>query len=524
MSRYKDVGNGQLKKLSYWRVAITVLILIAICLGFGYSIYSKRVVLTANSNKPWFASYVDATATPAYAFEQIGTTKNRDAILSFIVSSSTDGCTPTWGNAYTLDQASTSIDLDRRIDTLQQQGGSVAVSFGGRNNQELANACTNPDLLFNAYQSVVDRYHINTIDLDIESTSLKDPAANARRADAIAKLQSTRRSKGKNLAVWVTLPATPQGLTVDGKNMIFDLISKGVDISGVNVLAMDYGESLSSGQSMLSGAESALNQTQRQLGIIYELNNTHLSSATLWSKIGVTPMIGQNDTYDEVFTLSDASGLNKFSRSRGVGRISMWSANRDKSCGINYINLKIVSDACSGVAQSNNEFSKLLSEGFIGDVSLNSSLVTKSTKTSSTAQTPDDPATSPYQIWAINNTYAAQTKVVWHHTVYRAKWYTQGDIPDNPVLESWQTPWEVIGPVLPGEKPAVKQTLPAGTYPSWSGSKIYTAGDIILLDGVPYQAKWWTQGDSPAAAEYNANNSPWVPLSDSQIKFIKSTL
>ena len=43
----------------------------------------------------------------------------------------------------------------------------------------------------------------------------------------------------------------------------------------------------------------------------------------------------------------------------------------------------------------------------------------------------DDPATSPYPIWNVNQAYPKGTKIVWHHNVYQAKWYSIGDQPDT---------------------------------------------------------------------------------------------
>src|SRR5690349_4370642 len=198
------------RRLSPWRVMLALFILVSLPAGAVFALQQWHTSRPTVSNKPWFASYVDVTATPAFAFEQMGTTSNRDAVLSFIVSSPVDTCTPSWGAAYTLSQATGLLDLERRIARLQQQGGSVAISFGGQKNQELAVNCTDPDKLFNAYQSVVDQYNINTIDLDLEGAGLTDVAAVSRRATAIAQLQSQRRAAGKQFAVWVTLPVTPQ--------------------------------------------------------------------------------------------------------------------------------------------------------------------------------------------------------------------------------------------------------------------------------------------------------------------------
>ncbi|HLG60302.1 MAG TPA: carbohydrate-binding protein [Ktedonosporobacter sp.] len=508
------------RRLSPWRVMLAIFILASLSACTFFALQEWHASQPTVSNKPWFASYVDVTATPEFAFDQLGTTSNRDAVLSFIVSFPMDACTPAWGGAYTLSQAAGSLDLERRIAHLQQQGGSVAISFGGQKNQELAVNCTDPDKLFNAYQSVVNQYNINTIDLDLEGDSLTDAAAASRRATAIAQLQSERRAAGKQLAVWVTLPVTPQGLDEDGTNAVSQLLAHHVDLAGVNIMTMNYGSSLVKGTTMASAAESALIQTERQLGVLYQLAGVYLNDATLWAKMGATPMIGQNDTPDEVFTLADATELNQFALSHKLARMSMWSANRDLACGTNYVFTQVVSDACSGVQQDAYGFANRLGAGFDGSIFLSAGLVTTADTLSKIAQQPDDPATSPYQIWSPTGAYLKGTKVVWHHNVYQAKWWTQGDVPDNPVLQQWQTPWTLIGPVLPGEKPIPQPTLPAGTYPDWSGTATYNTGDRVLFNGVPYQAKWWNRGQSPAAATSNPDNSPWVPLTQEQINAI----
>lgn len=514
--------SGQpVRHLSLPRVFLALFLLIGCTTGSAYAAQqwwaTKSLALD-----PWYAAYVDVTATPRFAFEQLGATPQHNVVLSFIVSLPANACTPSWGAAYTLDQASGSLDLDRRIARLEQQGGHVAVSFGGRDNQDLAVGCTDPQQLEGAYKSVIDRYNLDTIDLDLESSNLTDSVAAARRATALAALQAEQRAAGKKLAIWLTLPVTPQGLTEDGTTCIATLLAKGVDLAGINIMVMDYGTSLASGQTVLSGSESALTATHRQLGILYDLAGIHLNSQSLWAKLGATPMIGQNDSAGEVFTLDDAQAFNQFARSQGVGRMSMWSANRDLACGSNYVYLSVVSDSCSGVAQAKQQFASTLSAGFNGTLADNAGWVTKADAQSQNLQAPDDPATSPYQIWTPTGAYLTGTKVVWHHNVYQAKWWTQGDVPDDPVLQTWQTPWELIGPVLPGEKPIPQPTLPPGSYPTWSGTAIYNAGQRVLFNGVPYQAKWWNQGQSPAAAASNPDGSPWVPLTQAQVNDILS--
>ncbi len=506
------------RRLSPWRVLFGVSVLVVVVAVSALSIFNWQTNKSTISDEPWFAPYVDVTSTPTFAFDQLGSTKHKDAMLSFVVSSKNDPCTPSWGAAYTLDQASARLDLDRRIARLQQQGGHVAVSFGGVLNDELAVKCTDEAKLEQAYKSVIERYHIDTIDLDLESTGLQQDAQE-RRAKVLAKIQQERRASDEKLAIWVTLPVIPSGLTEDGTNAVAALL-KHVDLAGVNVMTMNYGQAIEEGQGMADASKAALTQTHRQLGILYKQAGIRLNEGTLWSKIGATPMIGQNEFKDEVFNVDDAQALNKFAQSKHIGRMSMWSANRDTPCGSNYVDVKKVSDSCSGVKSPKGSFADTLSSGFGGNMSSSAGIVTKNDDAESTKQTKDDPASSPYQIWTEVGAYLEGTKVVWHGNVYQAKWWTKGDVPDSPVLQAYQTPWELIGPVLPGEKPVEQPTLPAGTYPEWSGDEAYDTGVRILFDGVPYQAKWWSRGDSPAAASSNADSSPWVALTQAEIDVV----
>lgn len=507
------------RRLSFARVLLVLVILVAIIYALLMNLKTQQEVKSVANFEPWFASYVDVTATPSFDFEQLGSTPTSQVVLSFIVSSGDEPCMPTWGNYYSLDEAAVSLDLDRRIARLQQLGGRVAISFGGALNNELSSNCTDHAKLVEAYESVIERYNIDTIDLDLEGVNLSNQDAAIRRSKAIFELQKKRREDGKSLAVWLTLPVAPQGMTPDGTNAVAQALASGVDLSGVNLMVMDYGESKNKSDTMFEASKKALIEGHRQLSILYSQAEINLNSSTIWRKIGATPMIGQNDVKDEVFTIEDAKNLNKFATTVGIGRLSMWSANRDLPCGENYVNIKLVSDACSGVSDKKQAYSLELSNGFKGNFSQNSMLITTEDSDTKVHEI-DDPNKSPYQVWEESATYLEGVKVVWHGNVYESKWWTRGDLPDNPVLQSWETPWQLIGPVLDGEQPVEQLKLPKGTYPDWSGSEEYDAGELILFNDVPYRAKWWNQGESPGQSSSNTDASPWIALSQKQIEEI----
>lgn len=510
-------------RLSPIRIAVAVIALGGLGVGSAYGYDAWNDTRSTLSEKPWFAGYVDATATPTFEFESPSSTAGNEVMLSFIVAATDQPCEPSWGTAYSMDEAAVSLDLDRRIARLKQKDGGVAVSFGGLNNSELGSVCTDPAKLKAAYSSVLDRYEATTIDLDIEGDDLADTAAGERRATAIASLQAERRAAGKEVAVWLTLPAATFGLTEDGTTAVAQMLAAGVDLAGVNAMTMDFGDSREKTQSMSDAAISALEQTHRQLKALYTRAGTSLTDATLWHKIGATPMLGQNDVKGEIFTLDDAAALNEFGIAQGLGRMSVWSMNRDQTCGANYVDVGRVSDSCSGVDQGDSTFAGILSKGFDGSALTSAGVVTTAEPVDPN-DILDNPATSPYAIWSDDASYLQGTKIVWHRNVYEAKWWTSGDLPDSPVLAEWETPWTLIGPVLPGETPVVVPTLPDGTYPDWAGVTAYDKGARVLFSGVPFEAKWWTQGDSPEAASSEPDASPWVPLKASEIANIVAGL
>lgn len=307
------------------------------CVGIAF------FALTTKQSSPLkqFVPYVDVTAFPAADFEESG------GILAFIVAHKSNPCTPSWGGEYTLQQADTHLKIDERIAMAAHQGSKIAVSFGGLNNRDLAVGCTDPAKLAAAYALVVERYSLSEIDLDIEASALQSSAANERRAVAIAELQA----RHPNLAVWVTLPVTSEGLTEAGLQALNALTAKNVRVTGVNIMTMNFG--LVPGQTMTQATESALTHTHHQLATIYK----DASSEEIWTKIGATPMVGRNDLDGEVFTLDDAKKLHAFAKSKNLGRVSMWSVNRDVPC-------LVVSSFCNGVNKPKGAFANILGQGF----------------------------------------------------------------------------------------------------------------------------------------------------------------
>lgn len=262
-----------------------------------------------------FVPYVSAWAGSRYDMAAAATRGIKEFTLGFVVSS--DGCTPAWDSGIPFDDET----LTARIEATRRAGGDVRISFGGADGTELATACDDVSQLAAAYTEVIERYGIIRADFDIEGDALADAAATARRAQAIALVQRTH----EGLNVSFTLPAMPDGLTPGALAQLTEARQQGVTVSSVNVMAMNYSgdHTGNMGRYAIQAATAAHDKVRSVLG---------LSDAAAWKTLTVTPMIGVNDVTGEVFTLRDAAELARFAARKGIGRLSMWSAERDRPC------------------------------------------------------------------------------------------------------------------------------------------------------------------------------------------------
>jgi chitinase len=482
-----------------------VLVALVVFAGAGYGGYvglKTRLLIPATAtHQTWFAPYVDVTLTPTYQFQSTSADPARQSVLGFVVAAGKSDCTPSWGGAYTIAAAGQQLAVGPRIAQLQQDGEQAIVSFGGKANTSLDAACTTVTGLTSAYQSVISAYHLTTIDLDIEGSALDNAAAGQRRAAAIAALEKA----DPKLGVWLTLPVEPTGLQDNAMSAITAMLRGHVSIAGVNVMTMDFSSAPAAGTTMAQLAEKALTVTSGQLATLYPEYGIHLRSQQIWQRLGATVMIGQNDIQGENFTVADAQALAAFAGRSHLGRLSLWSINRDSQCGSSFPETGLLSNTCSGTAQSGLQFTQVF------DQLQGNAIVSPGAGKVQPAVADTNPADAPYPQWSASADYPLGYKVVEDGEIYQAKWYNTGDDPSAQVQYSWQTPWELLGPVVSGEGMTIA-TLPAGTYPAWSIDTQYEVGDRVLYQGLPYQAKWINQGTSPATESTDPSGSPWKAL------------
>ena len=496
------------RRLSWTRLGLLAVVVTVVTGGVFVSVTRAEDPAEASSQS-WSVPYVDVTLTPTFQFQDPSANPARTVALAFVVADPENGCAPSWGGYYSLEQAGSDLELDRRIAQLRSAGGDVMVSFGGLVNDELAVSCTDTDDLTDAYRDVVARYDLSAIDLDVEGTAVADQAAAARRAEALATVQREREADGSPLAVWLTVPVAPTGLTSEAVALVRTTLGGHVDLTGVNVMTMDYGDAKIEAQSMQAATEQAIKATVQQVSGLYEEQGTGLSDDEAWARVGATPMIGQNDVDDVVFTVGDAQALAGFARSNGLGRISLWSLNRDAPCSASFADVAVHSNTCSGVEQEPSAFVDAFA-----DLSGGGPAARVDDVVVEPARQPvvDDPAHSPYPIWRSEAQYPAGYKVVWHGSVYQARWYAAGTDPSVPASAGTESPWALLGAVTTTE--AAPQPVPTvdDVTQLWTPETLYQRGDRVVLDGLPYEARWASRGEAPGTLFPIGVDMAWEPL------------
>jgi hypothetical protein len=300
-----------------------------------------------------FAPYVDMTLQPQDLVALSSASGTKTFTLAFVVSGG--ACSPAWGGVTPV--GSSSDYVKRAIAAFHRAGNAVIISFGGEAGTELAESCSSVTSLEGAYQDVVDTYGVYDLDFDIEGAAESDSASIALRSAALALLQRDEASAGHQVEVSLTLPVLPSGFPAAEMAVVRSAVAAGVRVSVFNAMTMDYGGAVAVPAQMGTYAIDAARSVHHQLASIFH----GYRGAELWSMVGITPMIGQNDVTNEVFSLADAVQVAEFAAQEGIGRLSMWSVTRDRQCVQGVIDYD--SNTCSGVLQGSWAFSHVLQTG-----------------------------------------------------------------------------------------------------------------------------------------------------------------
>ncbi|MCB0924301.1 MAG: hypothetical protein KDB50_07125 [Mycobacterium sp.] len=281
----------------------------------------------------FYAPYVDMGGWPVPDLLAISQSNGGGSLFTAAFMQATPDGKLAWAGLNALEPGADNDQaraINQSIKDLQDAGGDVMISLGGAAGTSLAQWGAARGMtatqLADAYAEVIDTYGVTHLDFDIEGAAVAEQASIALHSQALKLLQQSK----PEVQIWYTLPVLPSGLTADGLRVVDTALNAGVTLAGVNVMAMDYGESAAptSGPNAKSMGAYAIDSAESTYNQLTTLYGTHGQTFS-YSQLGVTPMLGVNDITTEVFTLADAQLVEDYARTKGIGMLALWSVTRD---------------------------------------------------------------------------------------------------------------------------------------------------------------------------------------------------
>ncbi|MFF0793580.1 chitinase [Streptomyces spiralis] len=329
--------------------------------------------------------------------------------LAFVLAPNGGGCSPTWDGTASV---SSDTAVKSVIDTIRAKGGDVSVSIGGYGGTKLGQACSDPAATAAAYQQVITKYGLHAIDFDLEEPEYENSAAIHNEIGAAKILQQNN----PGLYVSVTTAGTADGTGWFGKQMLLEAKSQGFTPNNFSIMPFDGGFN---GAASQTGALTRFNQVlQSTFG---------WDEATAYAHEGFSGMNGRSDT-GEMFYQSDFQTVLDFATTHNMDRFTFWSLNRDRQCSPPD-NGGRTSGTCSSVPQNSWDFAKF-SVKFAG--------ATPPTTTPPTSSSPTPPSTECKPAWNASTAYTGGSEVSYNKHNWKAKWWTQNEVPGASQWGPWQ--------------------------------------------------------------------------------------
>ncbi len=259
--------------------------------------------------------------------------------LAFVLS--TGACAPAWSG-----QDGLGAQAAGAIGKVHRAGGHLVVSMGGARGDKLGVRCHDARSLAAAYQEVIDRYHPEGLDLDVEGAEFDGPAVQ----DRILRALTIVRNGNPRLTISVTLPVTPDGLDQRGRRLVRRAAELHAPVDVWMIMPFNFGQG---GGDMGRLAVRATERTHDLLGSVHPDE----SDRALYRRQGIVLMNGRTDT-EETVTPGDFRQVREYAERHQLARVSFWSLNRDRAC-----RGQEGHHTCSGVRQRTWEFAGILEPG-----------------------------------------------------------------------------------------------------------------------------------------------------------------
>ncbi|NYH27696.1 glycosyl hydrolase [Paraburkholderia bryophila] len=187
------------------------------------------------------------------------------------------------------------------------------------------------------------------VDFDIEAGQSQDDVNNLIQRVIVA--QRTYPNLRFSFTIATLGGNSPQSLGGAGVMVMNAIQAAGLTNYTINLMTMDYGSSIPGNCVVGSSGSCDMGQSAVQAAI-----NLHGYYGVPYSQIELTPMIGGNDTQDEVFTTADVATVATFATQNGLAGVHFWSFDRDNDCAPGYASPTCNSYGQAGTLGFTNQF------------------------------------------------------------------------------------------------------------------------------------------------------------------------
>jgi hypothetical protein len=177
------------------------------------------------------------------------------------------------------------------------------------------------------FATFIERYYSSNmlgVDFDIEGGQSQDVINNLVARVKVA--EATYPSLRFSFTIQTLGGNSPNSLNQLGAWVVSAIQSAGLTHYTINLMTMDYGSTLASNCTIVSGA------CEMGQSAVAAAQNLHSYYGVPYSKIEITPMIGGNDSGGETFTIADVSTVSSFALQNGLAGVHFWSFDRDNDC------------------------------------------------------------------------------------------------------------------------------------------------------------------------------------------------
>ncbi|WP_108651114.1 glycoside hydrolase family 18 protein [Dongshaea marina] len=213
---------------------------------------------------------------------------------------------------------------DHDIYRLKQHNINYIVSTGGAAGTFTCNSQQGMQTFLERYDSA------NFVGLDFDIENGYNASNLHSLMQSAAAVQKQWQRQGKQLRISLTLATfgiKGQSLNSMGETAVNEAKAAGLTFN-VNLMTMDYGTGVQSCTPDASGSRCDMAQSA-----IVAAEQLHSQHAIPLSRIELTPMIGQNDTPDEVTSVRDMQTISQWAKEHQLAAIHFWAFDRDTPTG-----------------------------------------------------------------------------------------------------------------------------------------------------------------------------------------------